>query len=662
MDKKTIIGLLLIFTVFIGYSFWTSHKAKEIQQQQQEQMAKEAKKKASEAQTANLNDTIAGDTTGLAADTGIMATAATDTTELENPQKEQEYATFSYTDTNKTNDFVVRTNKAEYCFSRKGGYLKSIKLKDIYKYAPKGEKPKDLYMYEANSNKLALTFNDMNFNTVSTENCYFTAEKDTLDVKSKKAHLKLYLHPLKADTSVTIAECVMDTSAYILFDYTFDADDYMLDYDVKFQNMAPYIAKRSSTSIKWNASLYTVEKNIEAERRLTTLYFMDNNDEVKNLKENEADKKAANFKLKWVSFKQQFFTSILVAKNGHFKQGNLVVEMDNHGENDPLLKRMNADLDIEVKDYDKGVFSMQMYYGPNQYKLLKQYKNENGDGLKFERLIPLGWGFFLLQWINRGVIIPIFNWLDAYGLNYGIIILILSIFIKLVIFPLAYKTYLSSAKMRVLKPQIEEISAKYPKPEDAMKKQQATMTLYKKAGVSPMGGCLPMLIQMPILIAMFRFFPAAYELRQQSFLWAEDLSTYDSILDLSFSIPFYGDHVSLFTLLMTAATLVYTWLNNRLMSMGNGDQMKMMKWMMYLMPILFLPMFNSFSSALLYYYLLINLITFFQMWIFRVTINEEKLLKQMQANMVKPVKKSRWQERMEKMIKQQQQLQQQKKK
>ena len=623
-------------------------------------MEKEAKKKASEAQTAHLNDTIASDTADMAIDT--PKTTAAVPTDSETLQQEQAPSTFSYRDSDKDNDFIVRTNKAEYCFSRKGGYLKSVKLNDIHKYAPKGEEPKDLYMYEPNSNKLALTFSDLNYNTISTENCYFTAEKDTVVVKENKAHLKLYLHPLKSDTSSTVAQSVMDTNAYILFDYTFDADDYMLDYDVKFVNMSPYIAKRSSTSIKWNASLYTVEKNIEAERRLTTLYFMDNNDEVKNLSENESDKKAVNFKLKWVSFKQQFFTSILVAKNGHFKQGNLVVDVDNHGENDPLLKRMSADLDVEVKDYDKGAFAMQMYYGPNQYKLLKQYKNENGENLKFERLIPLGWGFFLLQWINRGVVIPIFNWLDAYGLNYGIIILILSIFIKIVIFPLAYKTYLSSAKMRVLKPQMEEINAKYPKPEDAMKKQQATMTLYKKAGVSPMGGCLPMLIQMPILIAMFRFFPAAYELRQQSFLWAEDLSTYDSILDLSFNIPFYGDHVSLFTLLMTAATLVYTWLNNRLMSMGNGDQMKMMKWMMYLMPILFLPMFNSFSSALLYYYLLINLITFFQMWIFRITINEEKLLKKMQANMVKPVKKTKWQERMEQMIKQQQQLQQQKKK
>ena len=659
MDKKTIIGLLLIFFVFIGYSVYTSHNAKKAREQQIEQeMKQQAKKKAADKKTAQLSDTIAKDTTALE-DNAESATAAATTA----PAQKKNTNYFSFADTTQTNDFVVRTNKAEYRFSRYGGYLKSVKLHDIYKYAPKGEKKKELYMHETGHHKMALTLHtsDSLRSFVSTENCYFRAEKDTVDVKSNTGHLRLYLHPYKLADTTTAANSVIDSEAYILFDYTFNADDYMLDFDVKFQNMSPYIAKQSPTNIKWNSSLFTAEKNIEAERRLTTLYYMDNGGKVKNLDEIKSESKDVTTTMKWVSFKQQFFTSILVAKKDNFKKGELKVDVNNQGEGDPLLKTMSSNLGFEVKDYDKGNFAMQMYYGPNQYKLLKKYQNEQGESMGFERLIPLGWGFFLLQWINRGVVIPIFNWLDAYGLNYGIIILILSIFIKIVIFPMAYKTYLSSAKMRVLKPQIDEINEKYPKPEDAMKKQQATMNLYKKAGVSPMGGCLPMLIQMPILIAMFRFFPAAYELRQQSFLWAEDLSTYDSILDLGFSIPFYGDHVSLFTLLMTAATLVYTWLNNRMMMATNGDQMKMMKWMMYLMPILFLPMFNSFSSALLYYYLLINLITFFQMWIFRITINEEKLLKKMQTNMVKPVKKSRWQERMEQMIKQQQQLQQKKK-
>ncbi len=272
---------------------------------------------------------------------------------------------------------------------------------------------------------------------------------------------------------------------------------------------------------------------------------------------------------------------------------------------------------------------------------------------------PIASGMCKMQWINRFAVIPIFNWLESYGLNYGIIILILTIFLKILLLPIAYKTYLSSARMRVLKPEIEEIAARYPKSDDAMKKQQATMTLYRSAGVSPAAGCLPMLLQMPILFAMFRFFPSAYELRQQSFLWADDLSSYDSILNLGFNIPFYGNHISLFTLLMTISTLIYTWLNNKMMvtTAGNDPSQKMMKNMMYIMPILFLGLFNSFPAALTYYYLLVNLITFFQMWIFRVMVNEDKLRVKIKANMQKPVKKSKWQQRMEEVAKQQAQIQ-----
>ena len=238
----------------------------------------------------------------------------------------------------------------------------------------------------------------------------------------------------------------------------------------------------------------------------------------------DSDTKNLTTNLKWVAFKQQFFTSILIAKEDAFKKGHLEVQLPEK-EQRPLIKKMTADLAFEVSDLDNGSFDMNLYFGPNQYKLLEPYEQN------LEKMVPLGWGFFLLHWINRAAVIPIFNWLEAYGLSYGIIILILTIIIKIVLLPIAYKTYMSSAKMRVLKPEIEELNAKYPKQEDAMKKQQATMNLYKRAGVSPMSGCLPMLLQMPILIAMFRFFPAAYELRQQPFLWADDLSTYDSILD-----------------------------------------------------------------------------------------------------------------------------------
>ncbi len=652
MDKHTIIGLLIIFAMFMGFSFYSSHKAKEAREQQMKEQEAQAQQKAKSDTTKYVQ---------LAADSAEDVAAAESPAEGEptaaaEPAVQARNAILGYADDARANDFVVRTNKAEYHFARYGGYIKYIRLKDIYKYAPKGEKKDELVLYNDNTTSMSipLRVRDDQQSLVSTADCYFTADKDTVDITSGTGHLRLYLHPYKIADSTIEARSQLDSNAYLMFDYTFNADEYMLDYSVQLKNMSKYL-HRKSFDMEWQASLYSVEKNVKAERDLSTLYYMDNRDEVENLNERGSEEKEMPTEMKWVSFKQQFFTSILIAKDKEFKKGKMEVKVPEVKDNDPLLKNMRARTDFDIADYDNGKFNMQMYFGPNQYKVLKEYD------LNLEKLVPLGWGFFLLHWINRFIVIPIFNWLEAYGISYGIIILILSIFIKVLILPLAYKTYLSSAKMRVLKPQIEELNAKYPKQEDAMKKQQATMTLYKKAGISPMGGCVPMLIQMPILIAMYRFFPASYELRQQSFLWAEDLSSYDSILDLSFNIPFYGDHVSLFTLLMTIATLVYTWLNNKLMSAGNNDQMKVMKWMMYLMPILFLGMFNSFSSALTYYYLLINLITFLQMWIFRMAINEEKLLKKMETNMVKPVKKSRWQARMEEMLKQQQQLQQQKK-
>jgi YidC/Oxa1 family membrane protein insertase len=403
----------------------------------------------------------------------------------------------------------------------------------------------------------------------------------------------------------------------------------------------------------WAADLINVEKNHEFERNTTTIFYMDNLENVDNFNERKNEKKDFTSPIKWVSYKQQFFTATLIADSADFTTASLAIEVPN-SEEKTLLKKCYAELEIPVKNQDSDSFGMSFYFGPNQYKLLKEYH------LNLERQVPLGWGFFLLQWINRYVIIPVFNWLESYGLSYGIIILILTILLKTILFPIAYKQYLSGARMRLLKPDMEEINARYPKQEDALKKQQATMALYKRAGASPMSGCLPMLLQFPILIAMFRFFPAAYELRQQSFLWAEDLSTYDSVLNLGFNIPFYGDHVSLFTLLMTIATLIYSWLNNKQMAAGSGDQQKMMKIMMYIMPVLFLPMFNSFSSGLTYYYLLVNLITFVQMAIFRYAVDEHKLRQKMQMAMAKPVKKSKWQAKMETMMKQQQQMQRKK--
>jgi len=277
-----------------------------------------------------------------------------------------------------------------------------------------------------------------------------------------------------------------------------------------------------------------------------------------------------------------------------------------------------------------------MYYGPNHFKTLKKY------GMDLQELVYLGRN--IIRWINQFVIIPIFNWLNKYINNYGIIILLLTLIIKMALFPLTYKSYVSQAKMRVLKPFIDEINKKYPKKEDAMKKQQAQMALYKQAGVSPLSGCLPMLLQMPILFAMFRFFPTSIELRQQSFLWAHDLSTYDSVLQLPFTIPMYGDHVSLFTILMTVSTILTMKLNS---PSGDTGQMPGMKGMMYIMPITFMLFLNNFAAALTYYYFLANLITFAQNMIAKAFVNEEEILRRVHERKKMPAKKSKWQQRLE---------------
>ena len=635
MDKNTVIGLLLIFALFMGFSFYQTSQVKK-QRAAQEALNAEETQKQSELPESTLSLDGPSDTTRAAES---PATAA-----LTPAQR------FSNAQVDEDGDYTVETAKAYYRFSKKGGYLKQVELKDVYRYTPKDSAKQPLVIYEGGSNNMAIKLMLRDQTEISTGDCYFVADADELVVDEQHNKLSLRLYPNANSDS---AQCqVLDQKSYIEYLYTFSNDDYKFEYEVNFVNMEPYIyPNRRTFTMVWDAQPKCVEKNFDYEKNITSIYYMDSEDEVDNLDERKPDHKDFTSPLKWVSFKQQFFTTCLVTKDAPFTSGSLSVQIpdNNHGS---ILKDCSAELDFEVADLNKGKFGMYMFVGPNQYRLLKEYDS------KLERQVPLGWGFFLLHWVNRFIIIPVFNWLEAYGLSYGLIILILTIFIKIVVLPVSYKTYMSSAKMRALKPEIEALNAKYPKEEDMMKKQQATMNLYKSAGVRPAGGCVPMLLQMPILIAMYRFFPSAYELRQQSFLWAEDLSTYDSIWDFGRSIPLYGDHMSLFTILMTIATLVYTWLNNKLMAptQGNKDQQRMMNIMMYTMPIMFLFMFNNFASALTYYYLLFNIFTFLQMFIFRVAVDENKLRAQMQENMKKPVKKSRWQLKMEELQKQQAQM------
>ena len=389
----------------------------------------------------------------------------------------------------------------------------------------------------------------------------------------------------------------------------------------------------------WQLDALRTEKSIKTERQQATIYYWQEDDF--DYLSVSGDDEETEEKLGWVAYKQHFFSSIL---DPSVEMNSARMALATY-EGEEMSKRMKSE--IYLGDVSGNNFShdMKLYYGPNKFKILKSYDST------YKNIIDFGWGIF--GWISRGVVIPIFNWLEKYGLNYGLIIFIMALMIKIVLFPLTYTSYKSMAKMRVLKPEMDEINEKY-KDKDAVKKNQAVMEMYQQAGVNPLGGCIPMLVQMPILIAMFRFFPASIELRQQSFLWASDLSSYDAIVTWDKYIPllsdFYGNHISLFTLLMTVSTLIYTWMNSQMQA--TNQQIPGMKIMMYGMPVMLLFWFNSYSSGLSYYYFVANIITFTQQFLIRRSMDDEAIHAKLQAKRAQPKKKSKFQSKMEEMAKQ----------
>jgi YidC/Oxa1 family membrane protein insertase len=400
-------------------------------------------------------------------------------------------------------------------------------------------------------------------------------------------------------------------------------------YEVKFQ----VVTNEKSSYIEpdklvWSQKINQLEKNIDNERNATTINYSFNNKSSKQLSLFKDAEKTIESPI-WVANRQQFFSTIIASEESF---SSALIESITP-DDDSYVKELRSEFKIDY-DTQNNNYLFNLYFVPNKYSLLSSF--DKG----FESLVPLGWGVF--GWVNKFLVIPMFNFLENFGLNYGIIILIIAVVIKMILFLPTKSSYLSMAKMRVLKPEIDAINEKI---EDPMQRQQAHMNLYRKTGVNPLGGCLPMLLQMPILIALFRFFPASIELRQQPFLWADDLSTYDSILDLGFSIPLYGDHISLFALLMTLATALQMVYSNQLSS--SNAQMPQMKYVMYTMPVIFLFVMNNYSSALSYYYFLANLITFGQQALIRKSIDDKQLYAMLQANKKKPVQKSKFQQRLE---------------
>lgn len=431
--------------------------------------------------------------------------------------------------------------------------------------------------------------------------------------------------------------------ADIIQTYTLKPKSYNLDYSVKFNGFNNTISPNNRyAEITWKSEIQKLEKTAKDERPVTSVYYKyASDDDIDYLSETKNDDETLTSNVQWISFKQKFFNHTLINQNNFKEEGIFLESLEPEDESEAYVKKLSAKLFIPIETNDV-VERMAWYFGPNHYPTLKD------QNIGLQKIIPLGWGIF--GWVNKGLVIPIFNWLNNYFSNYGLIILLLTLIIKLGLFFPMYKVYKSSAKMRILKPELDEIKERTKG--DAQKAQQEQMKLYKQAGVSPLGGCLPQLIQMPILFAMFRFFPASIELRQKELWWADDLSSYDSIFDFpnGFEIPFYGDHVSLFTLMMTVVTILFTYMN----SQNSGQMVGPMKTVMYVMPIMFLGFFNNYAAALSFYYFLSTCITIVQNVVIRkFVIDEDKLHQQIQESKKKKVvmKKSNLQKRLENMAK-----------
>lgn len=635
--KNTIIGFVLIFAILIGYYFLTAPS--------QEELAEQKRKQDSVMAMNRQRDSLAM----IAREQQAPANIATETQEplagvqlsdedQSIQQLREQFGAFAVSAEGEKETFYLENDLMKVGLSSLGGKIVFVELKN---YKTWDGLP--LILVDSDTNKFGLSFFALN-RTINTNDFYFKPvwpdgsgdANNTLSVTGEQeARFALRLY--------TSSDTVINKDQYIEYLFTMKGDNYMLGFDVNFNNLQKTVdAARGYVDFEWSTDMLKQEKHVD-QFNGSTIYYKLNEDKVDYLSETKDEEESLRDQIKWVSFKEQFFSSTLIADAYFVDPIMRVATVESHP-SDRYLRSVYYKVGVPFAGNQEETIGMSMYFGPNKYNILRKYK------LDLERQIPLGWSFFLMQWINRYAVLPVFNFLGSFGWNYGIVILVLTILLKTVLFPVAYKTYLSSAKMRLLKPEVDEIGAKFPKKEDAMKKQQAVMAMYKKAGVNPMSGCIPVLMQMPILIAMFRFFPASIELRQEAFLWANDLSSYDSIWNLPFTIPFYGDHVSLFTLLMTISTIIYTYLNNQMMG-SSSQQLPGMKTMMYIMPIMFLGIFNNYSSGLSYYYFLVNIITFVQMYIFRWFVDEDKLHKKIQENKLKPVKVSGFQKRLEDMAK-----------
>jgi len=648
MDKKSIIGIAVVAVLFLGFAYFNS-------QQQKEYLEQKAAYEAYVDSVAAAARAAAPVADSLASGNGVQAEVAAAEAAAAVRERQVETLGESLTAAREAEaeEFIVENDVMAVLFSTRGGQIKGVTLKDYTQYGPRGKRDRKIEMMDPATARFGLSFylkNGLKNVPVNTLDYVFTAQPVVGETDGAKSVVM----------RLPVAEGAYLEYRYLIYDTEAPERDYLVDFDVRLVNMAPEMANQTQIQIDWANTTFQNEKGFQNENMYTTLsYRFPDETSIEELGMSEGAKsKNISTQVNWVAFKQQFFSSVFIAPD-NVSYANLA--FDTAAPESSLLKTFTAQMGVPYTPQTEG-YDFAFYFGPNKYSILKKIGEPGGADIYLERLVPLGWGIF--GWVNRWCVIPVFDFLRNYIGSFGIIIFILVLLVKLVISPLTYKSYVSMAKMRLVKPQIDELAKKYPKPEDAMKKQQATMELYKKAGINPMGGCIPMLIQMPILIAMFRFFPASIELREQPFLWADDLSSYDSIVNLPFSIPFYGDHVSLFALLMAVSLFGYSWFNYQ-QTASSQPQMAGMKFMMvYMMPIMMLFWFNSYSSGLCYYYLLSNIFTIGQTLVIRRMVDDNKIHAIIQANAAKKSKgkKSKFQQRYEELMRQQEAQQRAKRK
>jgi YidC/Oxa1 family membrane protein insertase len=605
MDKNTYTGFFLIVLILIGSYFLLRPSEADIKK---EKLVQDSIKRAVAAKTvAPVKSDTAKKTVATLADSALLKTP------------------FGAATIGSQKFITLENKELRVQLSTQGGRVYSVELKN-YKTADK----KPLILFDGDKNQFGLILNIPGKN-INTGDLFFTPSAAALSVAEK-------------DSSSLTMRLSYSPTQYIDYIYTLNGTGFKLGLDIKYTGLDNVIANSNTLNLDWASSLRKQEKDMKQERQYSTVYYFNTDKEVDWLSEGKDDQKTiTDKKMQWVGFKQHFFSSVLIAKQS-IDKSNLTVSTDVTNNDD--VKQMKADLSF-TRGAD-GSVPLEFYFGPNRFSTLK------AQGYSLEKEINLGWG--PLKYINRFAVLPVFNFLKEFNLNYGLIILALTVVLKLVLSPLTYKSYLSMAKMRVLKPEMDEIKAKVGDDNPTLL-QQEYLKLYKKAGVNPLGGCLPLVIQMPIVIAFFRFFPSLFELRGESFLWMHDLSTYDSVISFT---PIFGvDHISLMCLLMTISTLVYTYFNNQI-SGATGQ----MKYIGYITPIIFLVTLNSYPSGLNYYYFLANMLTFLQQYLIRFMVDDKKIHAQIQENKKKPEdkkKKSGFQARMEDMMRQQQQVQAKKK-